>query len=92
MAFISINIQVKSWIIFRSIENWMSKYSDAIITINREDYGNVLNMKCKDVFYIPGVGVDLDRFKTAKVDREYYRTLLNIKPTDFFNFSYWGIV
>ena len=73
----------KSWIIFRSIENWMSKYSDAIITINREDYGNVLNMKCKDVFYIPGVGVDLDRFKTAKVDREYYRTLLNIKPTDF---------
>lgn len=73
----------KSWIIFRTIENWMSKYSDAIITINREDYGNVLNMKCKDVFYIPGVGVDLDRFKTVKVDREYYRTLLNIKPTDF---------
>ena len=73
----------KSWLIYRTIENWMSKYSDAIITINKEDYGNAKRMHCENVFYIPGVGVDIDRFKSVELDRESYRKSLGIKNTDF---------
>lgn len=73
----------KSWLLYRTVENWMSKYSDAIITINKEDYRNALGMKCKNVYYMPGVGVDLKRFKDVAINTSKYRTSLGIQDTDF---------
>ena len=69
----------KTWLIFYTIEDIMSKYCDAIITINKEDYANAKRMHCKRVFYIPGVGVDTKRFRDAVVDRESYRETLGIQ-------------
>lgn len=69
----------KTWMVFHTIEDIMSKYSDAIITINREDYENAKKLHCKKVFYIPGVGVDTKRFRGAAVNRESYRESLGIK-------------
>ena len=34
----------KAWWVYRTIEDWMSRYSDAIITINHEDYENAKKM------------------------------------------------
>lgn len=53
----------KTWLIFHTIEDFMSKYTDAMITINHEDYKNAKDMHCKNVYYIPGVGVDTKKFK-----------------------------
>ena len=47
--------------IFKWAEMWMARYTDALITINEEDYHAAKKFKLhKDgkVYYIPGVGVD----------------------------------
>ncbi|MGU8138828.1 glycosyltransferase [Clostridium perfringens] len=68
----------KSWIIFHSIEKFMSRFCDAIITINCEDYENAKKMHCKNVFHINGVGVDTDRFANVNINREEYRKSIGI--------------
>ena len=72
----------KTWIIFFTIEKWLSKYTDAIITINHEDYDNAKRMKCANVYYIPGVGVDTKRFKDVNIDRSLYRQKIDTKEGD----------
>ncbi|MCM1498714.1 MAG: glycosyltransferase family 4 protein [Clostridium sp.] len=54
---------LKNWIIFYPIERWLSRYTDILITINTEDYeraGKKFHMK--HLKYIPGVGVDTNKF------------------------------
>ena len=68
----------KTWVVFYTIEDLMSRYCDAIITINQEDFDNAKKMHCQKVFYIPGVGVDTKRFRDAIVDRPSYRKQLEI--------------
>lgn len=69
----------KTWVVFRTVEDLMSRYCDAIITINREDYENAKNLHCKKVFYIPGVGVDTKRFRDVVIDRLAYRKTLGVR-------------
>ena len=61
----------------------MSGLTDAIITINREDYEAAKKMHCEHVFYIPGVGVDLDRYRKTVIDRQKYRESLGIPDEAF---------
>ena len=70
---------IKTWILFHTIEDIMSRYCDAIITINREDYKNAKKLHCNKVFYIPGVGVDTKRFREVIVNRESYRESLDVR-------------
>ncbi len=54
---------IKNWLLFYPIEKYCSKFTDVLITINKEDY--VLaskKMKAKKVEYFPGVGVDISKF------------------------------
>lgn len=60
------------------LEKWCSKFCDAIITINREDYAAAKTMRCKNVFYINGVGVDTRRFHSVFVDRDAYRAKIGV--------------
>ena len=52
---------LKNWIIYYPIEKYLSKHCDYIVTINREDFNRASRFKCKNVRYIPGVGVDIKR-------------------------------
>lgn len=72
----------KTWLIFHTIEDFMSKYTDAMITINHEDYKNAKDMHCKNVYYIPGVGVDTKKFKDVDIDRKAYRKKIGIRDED----------
>lgn len=72
----------KTWIVFRSIEDLMSRLSDMIITINKEDFENANKMHCNKVRYINGVGVDTNKFTNCKIEREKYRKLIGIKEDD----------
>ena len=52
-----------NWLIYYTIEKYLSKYSDCIITMNDEDYNIAKNkFKC-DVYKINGIGLNLDRLK-----------------------------
>ena len=73
----------KTWLVYHTIEDAMSRLSDAIITINREDYSAAQKMHSGSVFYIPGVGVDLEKYSSAEGDRCRLRESLGIGPEDF---------
>lgn len=47
-----------NWAIFYPLEYLMSKYTDTLITINKQDYQRAQNLLTEDVQYTPGVGID----------------------------------
>ena len=73
----------KTKLIFKTVEYIMSAMTDAVITINKEDYEAAKMMLCKKVYYIPGMGVDIKRFRDVEVDRVASRKKLGI-PEDAF--------
>lgn len=84
----------KNWLLFYNVEKYLAKYTDCLITINREDY-NLAKDKCfaaKKIYHVNGVGVDIDKFhlvtpeEKAKLRKEYgYNDddFLMIYPADF---------
>ena len=66
-----------NWLLYYPVEKWLAHYTDALITINQEDYALAKRkMKLRDggkVYYVPGVGVDLDKFGKATIDKESKR-------------------
>ena len=68
----------KQKLIYYNIEKLMSKYTDAIITINNEDFMAAKTMNCKKVFHINGVGVNTKKYEIKDFDRDMYRKKLNI--------------
>ncbi|MBP1754983.1 MAG: hypothetical protein H6Q59_1381 [Firmicutes bacterium] len=54
-----------NWLIYYPVEWLLAKWTDAIITINGEDYHNAKNhLKCKCVYQLNGMGIDLERFSS----------------------------
>ena len=71
----------KNWIMYYPVEKWMSRYTDYIVTINKEDFNRAKTFHAKNVRYIPGVGVDINRIKNAIVDKKAYKKSIGI-PED----------
>lgn len=75
---------LKNWIIYYLIERWLSRYTDVLITINKEDYNRAKNkFKAKRVEYIPGVGIDLEKFSTVEIARDIKRRELGLPQNTF---------
>lgn len=75
---------LKNWLMYYPVEKFCSRFTDTLITINQEDYALAKKkMKSKKVEYIPGVGIDLSRFRNAKVDRAEKRREIGV-PEDAF--------
>ena len=73
---------LKNWLIFYPVEKLCAHYTDKLITINSEDFALAQRkMKAKEVLYVPGVGVDLTRFRSLTVDKAAKRRELGI-PED----------
>lgn len=76
----------KNWMIYYPVEKWLAKKTDAIITINNEDFERAKTFKLKNngqVYYVPGVGMDLSQYNVPDTVREIKRNELNLKDTDF---------
>ena len=70
---------IKNWLIYYPIEKLCSYWTDVLITINKEDYSLAKRkMKAKRIEYIPGVGIDTNKFINTEVDRESKRHELGI--------------
>lgn len=78
----------QNWILFYPVEKICSKWTDVLITINREDYAFAKkHIKAGTVEYIPGVGVDTKKFQLKNFDKDSKRKELGIKVDDFFVLS-----
>lgn len=68
---------IKNWI-FYPIEKIFSNFTDLLITINREDYERAQKFYSSAVEYIPGVGVDIERYMNVKKSKHEKRIELGI--------------
>ncbi len=73
---------LKNWLFFYPVEKFCARYTDTLITINQEDYNRAKKkFKAKQVAYIPGVGINVDKFANAQVDKAQKRAELGV-PAD----------
>lgn len=62
---------LKNWLVFYPIEKYFSRYTDVLITINHEDYERAMKkFHAKKVEYVPGVGVDTQKFSSSLFTEE----------------------
>ena len=77
------NNPVKNFI-FKNIERYGARYTDVLITINKEDYAAAKKFKLKNngkVEYVPGVGIDLEKINSIHGNKKTLCDELNI-PED----------
>jgi glycosyltransferase involved in cell wall biosynthesis len=73
----------RNWIIFYPIEKICSRWTDVLITINKEDFEFAQkHMRAGVVKYIPGVGVDTKQFRLDKFDKVEKRAKFGISEDD----------
>ncbi|MDE7325572.1 MAG: glycosyltransferase [Lachnospiraceae bacterium] len=74
---------LKNWLLYYPVEKFLSRWTDCLITINREDY-----QRAKKKFhagrteYVPGVGVDVEKFNSRLVDTKVKRESLGVSDHD----------
>lgn len=73
-----------NWLVYYPIEKFMSRYTNVLVTINKEDYARAKRkFYTQVVYYIPGIGVDIKKFTGCKVSKHDKRVELGI-PDDAF--------
>lgn len=82
------NAPMKNWLIYYPVEKMMSRFTDVLITINKEDfYRAKYKFHAKKTVYIPGVGIDSNRFQNLGISREQKRQELGLSKEDLFILS-----
>lgn len=75
----------KNWLVYYPVERWLAHYTDAIITINAEDFEAAKKFKLRNngkVYYVHGVGIDMSQYDLSKKDREGKRLELRLSGND----------
>lgn len=72
----------KNWLLYYPVEKLCSRWTDVLITMNREDDALAkTRMKAVSACYVPGVGIDLKKITAASVDRREKRKEIGV-PED----------
>ena len=70
---------LQNWLLYYPVEWLLSYYTDVLITINTEDYELAKHhMHAKRVEYLPGVGIDVEKFADTQIDKKAKRRELGI--------------
>lgn len=72
-----------NWFVFYPIEYILSFVTDTIITINKEDYKRAQDFHAVNVVYIPGVGVNINKISSVKVNVDEKKKELGIPLNAF---------
>ena len=73
---------LRNWIIYYSIEKICAHWTDVLITINVEDFERAKRkLKAKRIEYVPGVGINVEKFKYTVVDKAAKRKEIGV-PED----------
>jgi len=77
---------LQNWLLYYPIERWLAGYTDALITINGEDFKRAdrLSNERASVYYVPGMGVDMKRFAPVdEKEKQRLRAAYGFSPEDF---------
>ena len=74
---------ILNWLVYYPAERWLARYTDVLITINKEDYKLAKKFKANRVEYVAGVGIDTDKSRNVKVEKNEKRKSIGIEPDDF---------
>lgn len=72
---------IKNWLVYFPLEVVLARYTDILITINKEDFKRAKKYFKNKVEYIPGVGLDLKTFNDTTIDKIAKRMELGL-PSD----------
>ena len=67
--------------VFKNVEKYGARYTDTLITINKEDYNAAKKFKLKEngnVEYVPGIGINLTKINSMQGNKESICDELNI--------------
>lgn len=70
---------LRNWLLFYPAERFLARFTDLLITINREDEARARRFPARRVARTNGIGVDLSRFEPP-ADRAAVRAELGIGP------------
>ncbi|MBG9985128.1 glycosyltransferase family 4 protein [Aerococcaceae bacterium DSM 111022] len=75
---------IKNWLIYYPVEKYLSKFTDTIVTINFEDYHRIKDkFHSKSIEYIPGIGLDLEKFENVNPEKKKKLKDLGLPPNSF---------
>ncbi|MGL4570231.1 MAG: glycosyltransferase family 4 protein [Clostridium sp.] len=75
-----------NWLLYYPLEKISSKWTDEIITINKEDYERARSFKLrsnKEARIMSGVGIDPNEYVVLDFNRSKYRESIGVKDDDF---------
>lgn len=73
-----------NWLLFYPAERFLAPMTDVLLTINKEDFERAKKkMRTKRIEYVPGVGIDTNKFRCAPLDIEAKRRELGYGKEDF---------
>ena len=73
---------LKNWLLYYPVERFLARWTDALITINKEDYNRARNFKAQRCVYIPGVGIDVNKFSKPISGEERHKIRAEMGVTD----------
>lgn len=75
---------LKNWMLFYPVEWLLSWITDTLITINKEDYErSKKHFHSTNIYYVPGIGIDIQKFSMGVFNREEKRNELGFKYDDY---------
>ena len=70
-----------NWLIYYPVERFCARFTDKLITINKEDYERAKRFSLRKngkVYYVPGVGINLEKIQNLKVNVKQKKKELGI--------------
>lgn len=70
-----------NWLIYYPVERFCARFTDKLITINKEDYERAKRFSLRKngkVYYVPGIGINLEKIQNLKVDVKQKKKELGI--------------
>ena len=72
----------KNWLLYYPVEKLCARFTDVLLTINREDYELAKRkLRAGRVEYVPGVGIDVEKFLSVSINKAEKKASLGI-PED----------
>lgn len=74
---------LRNWLVYYPVEKICAYFADVILTINQEDWSFAKkHFQHPHVIYLPGIGVDVDRFSKVPDDAVDFQRLLHLRQDE----------